>query len=109
MNPQVDSHLPTLGYYMNERKLPRFGGLFDTVKRIAMTNTQRNSIFHLGTTLCLGLAVTKAGLSFEVRLVTPAASSGKLSQGSCPASKPSHPSSSFQSTPQDSVQVLIFL
>ena len=39
LNPQVDSHLPTLGYYMNERELPRFGGLFATVKRITMTST----------------------------------------------------------------------
>ena len=39
LNPQVDSHLPTLGYYTNERELPRSGGLFVTVKRITMTST----------------------------------------------------------------------
>ena len=108
-SPQVDSHLPTLGSYMNERELPRFGGLFVTVKRITMTSTHRKSIFHLGTTPYLGLVVTKARHSFGVRLVTPAPSSGELSQGSPPGSKPSHPSSSFQSRPQDSGQVPIVL
>lgn len=35
-----------------------------------MTSTHRKPIFHLGTTPYLGLAVTKARLSFEVRLVS---------------------------------------
>lgn len=75
----MDSHLPTLGSYMNERELPRFGGLFVTVKRITMTSTHRKSIFYLGTTPYLGLVVTKARHSFGVRLVTPGQSSDELS------------------------------